>query len=307
MRAVFMGTPDFAAESLKAVYDSGFEIAGVFTQPDKPQGRKMILTPPPVKIMAADLGIPVYQPVSLKDPDTAESLRRLNPDIIIVVAYGKILPKAILDIPPLGCINVHASLLPKYRGAAPIQRAILNGDDITGVTTMYLSEKMDEGDIIYSDTAAVDLYDTSEMLFNRLSKAGADLLIRTLKDIEAGTAPRTSQKQEEATYASPLDKSISPIDFTKPARLVIKQIYGLQPWPVATMNLDGRDIKVFNAELSDIISSSKPGSIINADSKGIRIVCGDGLTVVLTEIQEAGRKRMLISDYLRGHPIKINE
>lgn len=306
MRIVFMGTPDFAAASLKKLIDKKYDIAGVFTQPDKPRDRGMKLSYSPVKELALENNIPVYQPTRLRDGTATELIKSLDPDILVVVAYGRILPDDMLEVPKYGAINVHASLLPKYRGAAPIQWAVLNGDKITGVTTMYLASEMDTGDIIYTTETEIGEFETSGELFDRLMIMGAELLDRTLRDIEAGTAPRTQQDHSKASYVKMLDKSLSPIEWAKTPREVIKQIYGLQPWPVATAELDGKVFKIYSAEYTQNKTDKAPGSVVSAGKKGIEIACLDGETVLITELQAAGKKRMKASDYLLGHPIKVD-
>ncbi len=306
MRIVFMGTPDFAAASLKKLIDKKYDIAAVFTQPDKPRDRGMKLSYSPVKELALENNIPVYQPTKLRDGTATELIKSLKPDILVVVAYGRILPDDMLKVPKYGAINVHASLLPKYRGAAPIQWAVLNGDKITGVTTMYLASEMDTGDIIYTTETEIGEFETSGELFDRLMIMGAELLDRTLRDIEAGTAPRTPQDHGKASYVKMLDKSLSPIEWAKTPREVIKQIYGLQPWPVATAELDGKVFKIYSAEYTQNKTDKAPGSVVSAGKKGIEIACLDGETVLITELQAAGKKRMKASDYLLGHPIKVD-
>lgn len=306
MRIVFMGTPDFAAASLKKLIDEKYDIAAVFTQPDKPRDRGMKLSYSPVKELALENNIPVYQPTKLRDGTATELIKSLRPDILVVVAYGRILPDDMLEVPKYGAINVHASLLPKYRGAAPIQWAVLNGDKITGVTTMYLASEMDTGDIIYTSETEIGEFETSGELFDRLMVMGAELLDRTLRDIEAGTAPRTQQDHSKASYVKMLDKSLSPIEWAKTPREVIKQIYGLQPWPVATAELDGKVFKIYSAEYTQNKTDKAPGSVVSAGKKGIEIACLDGETVLITELQAAGKKRMKASDYLLGHPIKVD-
>lgn len=306
MRIVFMGTPDFAAASLKKLIDKKYDIAAVFTQPDKPRDRGMKLSYSPVKELALENNIPVYQPTKLRDGTATELIKSLKPDILVVVAYGRILPDDMLEVPKYGAINVHASLLPKYRGAAPIQWAVLNGDKITGVTTMYLASEMDTGDIIYTSETEIGEFETSGELFDRLMIMGAELLDRTLRDIEAGTAPRTPQDHSKASYVKMLDKSLSPIEWAKTPREVIKQIYGLQPWPVATAGLDGKVFKIYSAEYTQSKTDKAPGSVVSAGKKGIEIACLDGETVLITELQAAGKKRMKASDYLLGHPIKVD-
>ncbi len=306
MRIVFMGTPDFAAASLKKLIDKKYDIAAVFTQPDKPRDRGMKLSYSPVKELALENNIPVYQPTKLRDGTATELIKSLDPDILVVVAYGRILPDDMLEVPKYGAINVHASLLPKYRGAAPIQWAVLNGDKITGVTTMYLASEMDTGDIIYTSETEIGEFETSGELFDRLMIMGAELLDRTLRDIEAGTAPRMPQDHSKASYVKMLDKSLSPIEWAKTPREVIKQIYGLQPWPVATAELDGKVFKIYSAEYTQNKTDKAPGSVVSAGKKGIEIACLDGETVLITELQAAGKKRMKASDYLLGHPIKVD-
>ena len=306
MRIVFMGTPDFAAASLKKLIDEKYDIAAVFTQPDKPRDRGMKLSYSPVKELALENNIPVYQPTKLRDGTATELIKSLRPDILVVVAYGRILPDDMLEVPKYGAINVHASLLPKYRGAAPIQWAVLNGDKITGVTTMYLASEMDTGDIIYTSETEIGEFETSGELFDRLMVMGAELLDRTLRDIEAGTAPRTPQDHGKASYVKMLDKSLSPIEWAKTPREIIKLIYGLQPWPVATAELDGKVFKIYSAEYTQNKTVKAPGSVVSAGKKGIEIACLGGETLLITELQAAGKKRMKASDYLLGHPIKVD-
>ena len=303
MRVVFMGTPDFAAASLQQILNDGFEVVGVFTQPDKPKGRGMALSASPVKELAAAAAIPVFQPDKMRDGTALEMLKGLEPDILAVVAYGRILPPEMLDVPKFGAVNVHGSLLPKYRGAAPIQWAVLNGDEMTGVTTMYLANEMDTGDIIYTEKTPIGEYETSGELYDRLKLMGARLLSRTLRDIENGSAPRKAQEHERASYVKMLDKSLSPLDFSKTARMVVKQICGLQPWPVATMTIGKDCFRVFAAVYGRKDCSCVPGTILRADEKGIEIACGDGESVVITELQAPGKKRMKAADFLRGHKI----
>ena len=303
MRIVFMGTPDFAAASLDALLKNGYNIAGVFTQPDKAKGRGMEISFSPVKELALENEIPVFQPAKMRDGAALSILQSLKPDLVVVVAYGRILPDDILSVPPLGTINVHGSLLPRYRGAAPIQWSVLNGDEKTGVTTMYLSSEMDAGDIIFSEETEIGEYETSGELYDRLKKLGAELLIKTVREIEAGCAPRTPQDETQATYVSMLDKSLSPLDFTKPARAVVKWVCGLQPWPVASAELGGVVLKIYSARLTHRHTGAVPGSIVSTGKDGIEIACGDGETVLLTEVQAPGKKRMPAVDYLRGHKL----
>ncbi len=303
MRVVFMGTPDFAAASLERILEDGFEVAAVFTQPDKPKGRGMELSASPVKKMALARGIKIFQPERMRDGTVLEALKALSPDILAVVAYGRILPPEILEVPKFGAVNVHGSLLPKYRGAAPIQWAVLNGDSITGVTTMYLANEMDTGDIIYTEETPIGEFETSGELYDRLKEMGAKLLSRTLHDIECGTAPRRAQDHSKASYVKMLDKSLCPIDFSKSARMVVKHICGLQPWPVATIQLEGTVFRVFAAAYGRQNCEGRPGTVLKADERGLEILCGGGESVILTELQAPGKKRMKTADFLRGHPI----
>ena len=305
MRIVFMGTPDFASASLKKLIDEKFDVVGVFTQPDKPKGRGMELCASPVKELALENGLPVFQPVKMRDGTALAQIKALEPDILVVVAYGRILPDDILAVPKYGAINVHGSLLPKYRGAAPIQWAVLNGDKITGVTTMYLASEMDTGDIIYTAETEIGEYETSGELFDRLKDMGAELLVKTLRDIDAGTAPRAPQDHSKASYVTMLDKSICPIDWNKTPREVLKHIYGLQPWPVATMELEGKTVRVFAAKYTDGKTEKVPGAGVSTDKGGREIACAAGETLLLTELQAPGKKRMGAEDYLRGHQIKV--
>ena len=305
MRIFFMGTPDFASASLKKLIDERFDVVGVFTQPDKPKGRGMELCASPVKELALENGLPVFQPVKMRDGTALAQIKALEPDILVVVAYGRILPDDILAVPKYGAINVHGSLLPKYRGAAPIQWAVLNGDKITGVTTMYLASEMDTGDIIYTAETEIGEYETSGELFDRLKDMGAELLVKTLRDIDAGIAPRTPQDHSKASYVTMLDKSICPIDWNKTPREVLKHIYGLQPWPVATMELEGKTVRVFAAKYTDGKTEKVPGAVVSTDKGGLEIACADGETLLITELQAPGKKRMGAEDYLRGHQIKV--
>lgn len=304
MRTLFMGTPDFAAASLQRLIEEQYEIVGVFTQPDRPKGRGMSMSSCPVKLLAQEHGLPVFQPESVRTEDCLARIRDLRPDVIAVVAYGKLLPAELLSIPPLGCINVHGSLLPKYRGSAPIQWAVLNGDRITGVSTMFLSEKMDAGDVIFTEETEIGEFETSGALFDRLMVIGGGLLHRTLQAVEKGTAPRIPQNEAEATYTRMLDKSMCPIDWTGTPREIVKWICGLQPWPVATTAIEGEIFRVFSAEYTGKQTENAPGTVVSAGKKGIEIACGNGESLLITELQAPGKKRMKASEYLLGHPIR---
>ena len=306
MRIVFMGTPDFASASLQKLIEEDFNVVGVFTQPDKPKGRGMEMSYSPVKELALEHNLPVFQPVKMRDGQALEQIRALEPDILVVVAYGRILPDDILAVPKYGAVNVHGSLLPKYRGAAPIQWSVLNGDKVTGVTTMYLASEMDTGDVIYTDSTEIGEYETSGELFDRLMKMGAELLVKTLRDIDAGIAPRTPQNHSEATYVGQLDKSICPIDWNRTPREVLKHIYGLQPWPVATMELEGKTYRVFAADYTDNHTDKPAGAVVSAGNNGLEIACAEGNTLMIKELQAPGKKRMNAGDFLRGHKIKVD-
>ena len=300
-----MGTPDFAAASLQKLNESGFEICGVFTQPDKQRGRGMLTSYSPVKEYALSCGIPVHQPDSLRNENVLHLVRDLNPDVIAVVAYGKMIPDAIILAAKHGAVNLHGSLLPKYRGAAPIQWAVLNGDLKTGVCTIFMNSRMDAGDIIYSEETEIGETETSGDLFERLKTMGAELLSRTLKDIERGVAPQTPQDESEATYVARLDKSLCPINWDRTPREVLKWIYGLQPWPVATTTLGDQEVRVFGASYTDQTTDLPPGSIVSADEQGILFACKDGACLSITELQLPGKRRMSSADFLRGHPVLI--
>lgn len=303
MRIVFMGTPDFAAISLERLIREGFDVVGVFTQPDKPRGRGMEVSACPVKQIAQAAALPVYQPEKLRDGTALQILRELRPELLVVVAYGRILPDEFLALPKYGAINIHGSLLPKYRGAAPIQWAVLNGDTVTSVSSMYLAHEMDTGDIIYTEETPIGEKETSGELFDRLKELGASLLIRTVRDIEAGKAPRRPQDEAQASYVKMLDKSMSPINWDQSPRAVSKWIFGMQPWPVATMDLAGTTVKVFDAEYTDEKTQLPPGEIVRADKSGLVIACAAGECLRITELQAPGKKRMSAADYLRGHPL----
>lgn len=301
MRIVFMGTPDFAVPSLQALIDAGHDVCAVYTQPDKPQGRKQILTAPPVKTLALAHDIPVFQPNTLKNEDEQARLRELAPEVIIVVAYGKLLPKAVLDIPPHGCINVHGSLLPRWRGAAPIQWAVIAGDEMAGVTTMQMAEGLDTGDMLLTYETKVGEKETAGELFDRLAQSGAELLTQTLVKLDEIT-PRP-QDDAQSCYAHMLDKQMAVIDWSKSAHEIDCLIRGLNPWPIALTTLSGERLKVFAAEKA--AGNGEPGTVLEADpKKGLTVACGEG-ALKLTEIQMVGGKRMKATDFLRGHAIEV--
>lgn len=304
MKILFMGTPEFAAESLKRIYEDGQELIGVFTQPDKPKDRGMKLGYSPVKELALKYGIPVYQPRTLRDGSAAELINSLKPEIIVIVAYGKLIPKEIIDIPVKGCVNLHGSLLPKYRGSAPIQWSVLNGDRITGVTTIYITEEMDAGDMIERREVEIGEYETSGELFEHLKTIGADVLCHTLRAIENGTSKRTKQNEAEVTYTRQLSKSDSPLDWTLPSEQIINKIRGLNPWPSASASFGGMELKIFAALKTGNKTKSLPGEIVSSGKDGLEVACGDGRTILITELQAPGKKRMKAGDYLMGHKLK---
>lgn len=303
MRIVFMGTPEFAVPSLRQLIADGHEIVCVLTQPDKPKNRGMKLMPSPVKVVAMEHQIEVYQPATLKSGEALERLSALKPELIVVAAYGKILPKEILDLPRLGCINVHSSLLPRYRGAAPINWAILNGETETGVTIMYMAEGLDTGDIISQRATAIDPDETVEALHDRLALLGAELLGETVAAIGAGTAQRVPQNDAESCYAPMLSRQLSPIDFSRSAHEIHNQVRGLIPWPATTMEIKGQTFKIFAVEETGMDSTQGAGTLLGADKQGINVVCGDGKVLRILELQAPGKKRMRAVDYLRGHPL----
>ena len=303
MKLIFMGTPDFAVPSLERLLADGHTVSLVVTQPDKPVGRKQILTPPAVKVCAESYGLPVYQPASMRTQEAYDRLAQENADAIIVVAYGKILPKSILELTPGGCINVHGSLLPRYRGAAPVQWAVINGDSEAGVTTMLLDEGVDTGAMLLTFSRPLDDTVTGGELFDLLAADGAALLSRTLDALQAGTLVPTPQPEKGACYASMLDKTMCPLDWNKPARVLHNQVRGMNPWPVATCRLDGKVIKVFVTRVGDK-TDAVPGTVVA--SQPLTGACGDGMTLVIDELQAEGSRRMAAVDYLRGHPIPVN-
>ncbi len=303
MRVVYMGTPDFAVAPLKAIIENGYEVVGVFTQPDKPVGRKAILTPPPVKVTALENNIPVFQPESLKNGEGVKILEELKPDICAVVAYGKILPADFLAFAKFGCINIHGSVLPEYRGAAPIQRSILDGKEYAGVTAQQMDVGIDTGDILFCEKTKILENETSGDLYERLTVIGADLLVKTFKAIEEGSVSPVKQDDSKSTHAAMLDKTMSPVDWSKPALEIHNQIRGLDPWPVAQTMLDGKSLKLFRSKLCSDIGKGKPGEAV-ALKNGLGVFCGDGNAVIVSEVQFEGKKRMNSADFLRGYRLE---
>lgn len=303
MKILFMGTPDFAVPCLEALLKEGHTLVGAVSQPDQPKGRGHKLQPPPVKACALENNIPVFQPTKLKDGCFQEVLEETNPELIVVVAYGKILPKYILDYPKYGCVNVHASLLPQYRGAAPIQWSVINGEKVTGVTTMYMAEGLDTGDMIEKEETEIGETETYGELHDRLSVMGAELLVKTVEKLENGTAEREVQKDEDSCYAPMLNKETGHIDWTKSASEILNLIRGTNPWPMAFSLYNGVPMKVITASKAEK-KSGTPGEILSADKNGICIACGEE-SVLVTEIQMQGSKRMDVASYLNGHEICV--
>lgn len=306
MKILFMGTPDFAVPSLRALVEAGHEVCGVFCQPDKPKNRGMKLQFPPVKEYAVTQNIPVFQPVKMRDGTALATIRELAPELIVVAAYGRILPNDILDYPARGCINVHSSLLPAYRGAAPINWAILNGDKETGVTIMHMAEALDAGDIILQETTPVSDEEDAEELYARLADMGARLLLRAVDRIADGTATRTPQEESRVTLAPMLSREMSAMDWNRPAQELHDQVRGLIPWPMAVTELDGVRCKVWRSKVCGENTGKPAGSVVQADKKGLKVACGGGTVLQLLEIQPDGKKRMEATAFLLGHPIQVD-
>jgi len=300
-----MGTPDFAVPSLEALLDAGHEVVGVFTQPDKPKNRGMKLQPPPVKVCAQAHAIPVFQPEKVRDGSALAIVRDLAPDLIVVAAYGRILPQDILDEPKYGCINVHSSLLPRYRGSAPIHWAILNGDKESGVTIMQMVLALDAGDILAQTSTPIDPDETVESLHDRLAVLGARLLTETVQGIETGSVRPIPQDESQVTLAPMLSRALSPMDFTRPARVLHDQVRGLIPWPAAVTELNGVRCKVFSTSVPNETTGKAPGTVLEAGKHGLKLACGGGTVLEIKELQADGGKRLKAADYLRGHPIPL--
>ena len=301
MRIVFMGTPDIAATCLKRLLEDGHNVVAVYTQPDRPKGRGMKMVYSPVKEVALAANLPVHQPEHFRDPEVVEELKRDAPDAIAVVAYGRILPQAVLNIPAKGCVNIHASLLPAYRGSAPYQWAVLDGQQETGVTAQYMALQMDAGDIIDVAKTPIDPEETAGELLDRLAVLGAELLSQTMGKLEAGTAQRTPQDETKVTYAPMLDKTLCPIDWTKTARQVHDHVRGLHPWPVATAEIGGTRFKIHSTAIVE--GSGEPGTWLKMTKTGLQVACGEG-AVEIRQLQAEGGKRMAAPDYFRGHPLE---
>jgi len=302
IRTVFMGTPDFACSSLQGLIDAGCQVVGVFTQPDRPSGRGRKLTPPPVKVLAEQRQIPVFQPERLRRPEAVEQLRQLAPDLVVVVAYGQLLSAEVLEMPRYGCINVHASLLPKYRGAAPINKAIVDGETETGVTTMYMDVGLDTGDMLVKKTLEIGADETAGQLHDRLAPLGAETMVETLRRLCAGTLERIAQNDADSCYASLMKKEDGRIDWNLPARQIHNLVRGLDPWPSAYSSLGGATLKI--AATSVAAESGEAGTVLEATDDGVLVACGEG-SLRIGELQLPGKRRLSAADFLRGNDLPV--
>ena len=302
---VFMGTPDFSVPILRMIHEEGYEVLAVVTQPDRPVGRKKVLTPPPVKAEAVRLGLSVIQPEKLRNSEELQEILALNPDIVITAAFGQILPKDLLEAPRFGCINVHASLLPKYRGGAPIHQAIIDGEEKTGVTIMYMAEKLDAGDIITQRAIAIEDEDNTGTMFEKLSVVGRDLLMDTLPLIIEGKNERIPQDEEKVTFAHNISREQERVNWSNSARAVFNQVRGLTPWPTAYTKFQGENVKLWSVKEGDSLTNQSPGQVIKINKDSFEVAAGDGKSIVICELQPAGKKRMTAQDYLRGTGSKL--
>ncbi|MEG2246990.1 MAG: methionyl-tRNA formyltransferase [Peptostreptococcaceae bacterium] len=305
MKIVFMGTPEFAVPCLQKIIDEGHEVLAVVTQPDKPKGRGKKLSMPPVKELALKYDIEVYQPLKAREESFVNILREINPDLIVVVAFGQILPKSILDIPKFGCVNVHASLLPKYRGAAPLNWVIINGEEKTGVTTMYMDVGLDTGDMILKSEIPLDDEITAGELHDKMMIDGADVLKETIQLIAQGKAPREKQNDDETCYSPIMDKSLGNIDWSKSAKDIHNLVRGVNPWPSAYTTYGDQTMKIWRTKVLDKNSDKTPGSILNVDKDGLDVCTGQGV-IRISEIQMSGKKRMIVSEYIKGNTISTD-
>ncbi len=303
MKVLFMGTPDFAVSTLEAIIQAGHEVIGVVTQPDKMKGRGGKVSFPPVKEAAIKHNLTVYQPVKVREPEYLQIIRELEPEVIVVAAFGQLLPKALLDIPSFGCINVHASLLPKYRGASPIQAAIINGEKETGVTIMHMDVKIDTGDMILKESIPIAGDETGGSLHDKLALLGASLLVKALEQLEDGSAKRIPQDDSQATHVKMLDKEMGNIDFSKPAIDIERMIRGLNPWPSAYTKINGKTLKIWRAEVIEHSSEAKPGEIVTIGKDRIAVMTGKD-ALVIRELQLEGKKRLSCEEFLRGYTMK---
>lgn len=307
MKIMFMGTPDFALFSLRALCEASETVAAVVTQTDKPKGRGMTLTPPPVKVYAAEKGIRIYQPTTLKDGAFADALKEIDPDLIVVVAYGKILPKYVLDYPKYGCINIHGSLLPKYRGAAPMQRAIMDGETVTGITSMYMAEGLDTGDMLLTEEVAIAHDDNFESVHDKLGEAGARVLLRTIDALKRGDLHPVKQNDAEATYAAKIEKSECKLDFSDDAKRLHDKIRGLSPFPLGFTSLpSGKLLKILRAHPTDETANAEVGKVLSADRSGIKVACGRGCLVIEVATPE-GKKAQSAADLVNGRQITAGD
>ena len=304
-KVVFMGTPAFSAPILRMLHEEGYDVLAVVTQPDRPVGRKKVLTPPPVKEEAVRLGLRVIQPEKLRGSEELQQIINLGADIVITAAFGQILPKELLEAPRLGCINVHASLLPKYRGGAPIHQAIMDGEATTGVTIMYMAEKLDAGDIISQREIMIEDTDHTGSMFDKLSDVGRELLKDTLPSIIEGTNARIPQDESQVTYASNISREQERIDWHKDARTIYNQVRGLHPWPVAYTTFEGANVKIWWAQVGQTSTSREPGEVAAIHKDYFEIATGEGSTLAVLDLQPAGKKRMTAEEYLRGTGSKL--
>ena len=302
---VFRGTPAFSAPILRMLHEEGYQVLAVVTQPDRPVGRKKVLTPPPVKEEAVKLGLPVIQPEKLRGSEELQQIISLGADIIITAAFGQILPKELLEAPRLGCINVHASLLPQYRGGAPIHQAIIDGQDTTGVTIMYMAEKLDAGDIISQQEIVIEDTDHTGSMFEKLSEVGRELLKATLPSIIDGTNPRIQQDESKVTYASNISREQERIDWSKEARTIYNQVRGLHPWPVAYTTFEDANFKIWWAQVGTTSNDREPGEVVAIHKDHFEIATGEGGSLAVYDVQPAGKKRMTAQEYLRGTGSKL--
>lgn len=307
MRIVFMGTPDFSVPILQRLISDGYEVAAVVTQPDRPKGRKKQLTPPPVKVEAEKHGIPVLQPEKIREPEQLEKVLSFEPDIVVTAAFGQILPKALLEAPKMGCINVHASLLPEYRGGAPIHHAIIDGKKETGVTIMYMAEKLDAGDILTQTTVPIEEEDNTGTLFEKLSLAGTELLMKTLPKLKAGELCPIKQDESKATFAPNIKRAEEKIDWSAPGEAIYNQIRGLNPWPGAYTKENGRVLKIWGAEKTASTSDASPGTVISIEDEAFTVKSGNGTAVRVTELQPSGKKRMDTAQFLKGAKLSTGD
>jgi methionyl-tRNA formyltransferase len=303
-RIVFMGTPDFAVPSLRALVTSGYRVVGVVTQPDRPRGRKRILTPPPVKVAAREWDLPVFQPERLRTPEALEELLAWKPDLIVTAAYGQILPKRCLEMPRHGCINVHASLLPRYRGGAPIHHALMNGEKETGVTIMYMVEALDAGDMLAQKAIPILPEDDVASLHDRLSRVGAELLLETLPPLLQGAVTAVPQDPDAVTFAPNIRREDERIDWTRPATQLANLVRGLRPWPVAFTTWEGKPLKIWRAHAEETNARQPPGTVVAVDETGVKVATGAGV-LVITELQPAGKKPMAVETFVRGRKLEI--